>query len=363
MLRRQSLSGRRRRRARRLWTQVLTLDQALQYAVDHYPTVRAALEQVNASTAGVSVAQAAYLPRLDSLWQSNRRTANNIFGQVLPQSVIPAMSGPVLPSASAGSVWGSATGALFSWEPFDFGLRGATVAGAEAAVTRARAGEALTRLDVQSAVGAAFLERHRRPACRDGARRRTWSAATCSRAPCTRSSTISCGPARKRRGPTRSGPRRRRASFRRRQAVTLAQTTMARVLGVTAGGRDASTRATLLDQLPPRTCRRRRAGARIRWRSAHQAAVDVARAQEEVLARTDLPRVYLQSSVFARGSGANPNGELDGGLGDSVSNARTGRLACRSCFPMCSTSRACARARPPRRPRRGPRRRCTTRRS
>src|SRR5471030_195185 len=134
-----------------------TLDRAVQYAVEHYPTVRAALEQVEASTAGVTVARAGYLPRLDSLWQSNRATANNIFGQVFPQSVIPSMSGPVLPSASAGSVWGSAAGALFSWEPFDFGLREATVAGAEAAVTRARASETLTRLEVQSAVGAAFL--------------------------------------------------------------------------------------------------------------------------------------------------------------------------------------------------------------
>ena len=100
----------------------LTLEQALQFAIDHYPTVRAALEQVNASSAGVSVAKSSYWPRLDSLWQSNRGTANNIFGQVLPQSVIPAMSGPVLTSASSGSVRGSATGALFSWEPFDFGL-------------------------------------------------------------------------------------------------------------------------------------------------------------------------------------------------------------------------------------------------
>src|SRR6266540_2960107 len=70
---------------------VFTLDQALRYALDHYPTVRAALEQINASTAGVSVARSAYLPRLDSLWQSNRGTANNIFGQLLPQSVLPAM--------------------------------------------------------------------------------------------------------------------------------------------------------------------------------------------------------------------------------------------------------------------------------
>ena len=33
-------------------------------------------------TAGVSVAKSAYLPRLDSLWQSNRGTANNIFGSL-----------------------------------------------------------------------------------------------------------------------------------------------------------------------------------------------------------------------------------------------------------------------------------------
>ena len=33
-----------------------------------------------------------------------------------------------------------------------------------------------------------------------------------------------------------------------------------------------------------------------------------------MLAHTDYPRVYLQSSVFARGSGANADGTLDGGV-------------------------------------------------
>jgi outer membrane protein len=47
----------------------------------------------------------------------------------------------------------------------------------------------------------------------------------------------------------------------------------------------------------------------------HQAGVERARAQEDVLAHTDLPRVFVQSSVFARGSGANPNGLFDGGIG------------------------------------------------
>src|SRR6187401_724173 len=71
-----------------------TLEGALQYAVDHYPTVREALEQVNASTAGVSVAKSAALPRFDAVWQTNRGTANNIFGQLLPQAGLPSISGP-----------------------------------------------------------------------------------------------------------------------------------------------------------------------------------------------------------------------------------------------------------------------------
>jgi outer membrane protein TolC len=43
--------------------------------------------------------------------------------------------------------------------------------------------------------------------------------------------------------------------------------------------------------------------------------VDAARAREDVLERTDRQRLYLQSSVVARGSGANPDGSVDGGAG------------------------------------------------
>src|ERR1043166_2595144 len=129
--------------------QPMTLESAIRFAREHYPSVRASQEQLRAADANVSLARTAYLPRLDALWQSNRGTANNVFGQVLPQSIIPALSGPVLPSASGQSVWGSAAGALLSWEPFDFGLRDATVWGAQAGLTRARATESLTRLDVE----------------------------------------------------------------------------------------------------------------------------------------------------------------------------------------------------------------------
>jgi outer membrane protein len=289
---------------------VFTLEEALRYAIDHYPTVKAAVEQVNASTAGVSVAKAGYLPRLDSLWQSNRATANNIFGQVLPQSVIPAMSGPVLSSASSQSVWGSAAGALFSWEPVDFGLRDATVRGAQASVVRARADEALTRLDVESAVGAAFLavvaaEQAVAASGADVARRDVLARAARTLA----ENQLRPGAEASRADAERAAAQTR--SILARQALVLAQTTLARVLGVTAGAVSVSS-ASLLAAVPA-------AGTLPRSPPAHplaqvrQAAIDVARAQEDVIGRTDRPRIYLQSSVFARGSGANPDGHFDGG--------------------------------------------------
>ena len=294
--------------------QVFTLEGALQYAVDHYPTVRAALEQVSAATAGVDVARAGYLPRLDSLWQSSRGTANNVFGQLLPQSVIPALTGPVLTSASGDSVWGSAAGALFSWEALDFGLRRATVASAEAAVARARAGEALTRLDVQSAVGATFLgilaaQRTVAVMQADVDRRDVLSRAV---------HTLVDNQLRPGAEASRSDAERAAAQTRliqARQSVALAEISFARVLGLTTGA-VAISGAGLLDRLPAGNAGTGATAAT----GAHplaqlrQSAVDAARAQEDVLARTDLPRVFLQSSVFARGSGASANGELDGGF-------------------------------------------------
>lgn len=293
--------------------QVFTLNQAMQFAVDHYPAVRAAVEQENASAAGVSVARAAYLPRLDSLWQVNRATVNNIFGQVLPQSVIPALSGPVLPAASGGTVWGSAAGALFSWEPLDFGLRQATVVGAEAALARARAGEALTRLDVQNAVGAAFL------GVVAAQRAVTAAQADFDRRDVLARTVQILVDNQLRPGAEASRAAAERAAAQTRliqgqQTLILAQTTMARVLGVTVGSVTIDA-ANLLDQLPTADVGTGTPPSAHPLVQVRQAAVDVARTEQDVLARTDLPRVYLQSSVSARGSGANPNGQMDGSFG------------------------------------------------
>jgi len=136
----------------------LTLDQAVDFALANFPAIRASFARAAASGEGISLSRTTYLPHADLIWQSNRATRNNIFGLVLPQSVVPQISGPVLSSTSDRGVWGSAAGLLLSWEPFDFGYRGATVGVATAAQNRATAELSLTKLDVAAAVGDAFLD-------------------------------------------------------------------------------------------------------------------------------------------------------------------------------------------------------------
>jgi outer membrane protein TolC len=96
-----------------------------------------------------------------------------------------------------------------------------------------------------------------------------------------------------------------------RQSLIVGQIALARVLGI-AGGLVAVDASRLLEApssaFPP--------GVPIPEHPLlqfGQATVDLARARGTVLAKTDRPRIYLQSSVFARGSGANPDGLFDGG--------------------------------------------------
>src|SRR5260370_38356047 len=136
---------------------VLTLEQAVDFALKNYPAGRASLERVSAAQAGVGLARTSYLPRADMLWQTNRATDNNITGLLLPQSVIAPITGAVTLSPSNQSAWGSAAGLLFSWEPFDFGYRGAKVDVARAVRNRASAESSLTRLDVAVATVNSYL--------------------------------------------------------------------------------------------------------------------------------------------------------------------------------------------------------------
>ena len=141
------------------------------YAVDHYPTVRAALEQVNASAAGVDVARAAYLPtaRRALAVQSRDRQQHLRPGAAAVGDSRAVGPGPAVGVRARAS--GAAPRARCSRGSRSISaLRDATIAGAQATVTRARAGEALTQLDVQAAVGERIPRRSLPPSASDGRR-------------------------------------------------------------------------------------------------------------------------------------------------------------------------------------------------
>src|SRR5208337_1234643 len=92
----------------------LTLEDALDYALQHYPAVRASLEQVSAARAGITLARTQYLPYLNGVYQDTRATQNQVAGIWLPTLITPTVEGPIGPS-SGQSYWGSQTAMLFSW--------------------------------------------------------------------------------------------------------------------------------------------------------------------------------------------------------------------------------------------------------
>ncbi len=289
--------------------QPLTLDAAIEYAGAAYPAVRAAIEGVAAAAAGVDLARTQYLPRLDALWQVNRATVNNVTGLLFPQAAVPSISGPPFAAVSGQSVWGSAVGALLSWEPIDLGQRRAAVQEAESAVTRARADQTLTRLEVQHAVGAAYLavvaaERSLAAAEADVARRRVVVRTTRAlvEAELRPGADASRADAELAAATTRA--------VRGRLHLEVARAGLARLLGVESVPPLDTTRLFAAGPAGP---------AAVSAASAHplagarQAEIDEARARDAVLATSWRPRVYLQSSVFARGTGAHEDGRLEGG--------------------------------------------------
>ena len=135
----------------------LTIVQVVQDAEQNYPAIHVSEQDLNAAVANIQLARTAYLPRLDGIVEINRATRNNVFGTLLPQNTLPSMSGPVIGTNNAGSVWGSATGLLVNWQPFDFGLRHAKVEAVSAARDRANAAVQRSELEVSGAAADAFL--------------------------------------------------------------------------------------------------------------------------------------------------------------------------------------------------------------
>lgn len=290
---------------------VLNLEDAVNYALAHYPAVRASLEQANAARAGVGLAKTNYLPRADMLWEGNRATRNNIFGLLFPNPVISSMSGPVLSSASNDSVWGSAAGLLFTWEPVDFGRRGATVNAARAGQSLANAQVSVTRLDVAVAVTNAFFR------LAAAQQRVTAAKANLERRQVLANSVYVLVTNELRPGADASRADAELAIARTQliqaeQAQAVGRAVLADLLAIPDVAVNIDTASIL--GTPPNAVPAASPVALHPFASAEQARVDLIREQEHILDRSYYPRFYFQSTIYGRGSGANTDGTTQTGL-------------------------------------------------
>ncbi|MBP6820681.1 MAG: TolC family protein [Acidobacteria bacterium] len=292
--------------------QRLTLEQAVELAQKNYPAIRAAKAQSQSAEVGIESAKAALLPRADLLWQQNRATRNNVFGLLLPQSTLPSISGPQLNNTTQESAWGSAAGLLFSWEPFDFGLRKAGIDLAKAQSKQAEAAEALTKLDVSAATADAFLtllaaEQTVRAA-----------AANIERAETLAKTVGVLVTNQLRPGIDSSRAEAELAAAKNQlilaeQTAELARANLAEAIG--AGGSQVTITAGPLLDLPPVAPPPALNFSLHPLALAQTAAIDAAKAKEKVLERAWFPRFNWQSSVYGRGTGAKLDGTFDNARG------------------------------------------------
>lgn len=291
--------------------QPLTLTQAVHGALDRYPSIRVSQAQVAAAAAGITLARTSYLPKIDALAQVNRATRNNVFGMLLPQSVLPSISGPVIGSNNTGAVWGSALGASVSWEPFDFGQRRANLE--LAAATRAQAEATLqrTRFEIAGAAADAYLTLIAAQEMVRAAQAGVDRAATV-----LRTVTAQVG-AELRPGADQSRAEAELAAARTQfiqaeQAVAVARANLAQF----TGGEPAQLAIAAEPLLRPAPLDGPvAAGSASNPALLEQnATVEQARAQLHLLERSYFPHFYVQGAVYARGTGAEVDGSRLGGV-------------------------------------------------
>ena len=308
----------------------LTVAQAVDAALRNYPSIQVSQEQINAAAAGIQLARTAYLPRVDVLAQVNRATRNNVFGLLLPQGVIPSMSGPALGTNNFGTAWGSAIGALVTWEPFDFGLRQASVAAGTAARTQSEANLKRSQFDVSVAAADAYVTL---VAAQETVRA---AQAGVDRAEVISRTINALVNAQLRPGADASRAEAELAAARTlliqsQQTVEVARVNVSQFVGLPPA--QISVAAPKLLQLPPERTLSPLDTAINPIAVEQNAVVEQLKAQLKILERSYFPRFFAQASTYARGTGAETNGNNLGGLNGLAPTIQNSALGFTVTFP------------------------------
>lgn len=300
------------------------MQAAVELASSNYPSIRASLAEVAAAGGGVDLAKTAYLPQADVRLGVNRATRNNVFGLIFPNGVVPAISGPVQDETTITSTFGSSAGVLFSYEPFDFGLRHANVQVAEALKARAEAGRLATAYEVSLAAADAYLQ-----------------AAAAERAVAAAQATVDRMQVfqnavdvlvKNELRPGADSSRARAELARARSELIRAEEEAAKSLATLAewlgfAGETVSIHAASLAAEPPAAAPDSPALEAHPLVAAQQAEIAITDARREALAKAWRPTFQVQSALFGRGTGAGIDGTFEGGgngLAPSTANWAVG---------------------------------------
>lgn len=288
----------------------ITITQAVQEAVQNYPSIRVTQEQMTAAAAGIRLAQTAYLPRVDTLAQVNRATRNTFYGLLLPQGVIPGVDG--VPANNLGSVWDSGLGILVTWQPFDFGLRAANVVAATAGREHAQATISRTQYDVSVATADAFLTVVAAQQTAQAARAAVDSWQILLR------SIHALVAAQLRPGADESRGQAELALAQTQvaqaeQAIDVARATLSQFVGMPPGQLNLDP-SRLVSQLPADRAEVALVASTNPLALEQNAAVAQAQSQLKALEKTYYPQFFLQGVAAARGTGMLTDGARLGGL-------------------------------------------------
>lgn len=309
----------------------LTIGQAVEAALRNYPSIQVSQEQINAAAAGIQLARTAYLPRVDALAQVNRATRNNVFGLLLPQGVIPSISGPVLGTNTYGTAWGSAIGVLVTWEPFDFGLRQASVAAATAARAQSEAILKRTQFEVSVAAADAYITlvatQETVRAAQAGVERAEVIARTIDALVNTQ---LRPGADASRAGAELAAAR--TLLIQAQQAVEIARANLSQFVGLPPT--QIVVAAPKLLQLPPERTVVPLDASSNPIAVEQSAVVEQLKAQLKILERSYFPRFSAQASTYARGTGAEINGHNLGGLNGLAPTIQNSALGFSVTFPV-----------------------------
>jgi outer membrane protein TolC len=242
------------------------------------------------------------------------------------------MSGPVLGTNNFGTAWGSAIGALVTWEPFDFGLRRAGVASATAARARSEAALGRTRFDDAVATADSYLTLIAAQETVGTAR------AGVVRAEIILNTITALVDTQLRPGADASRAEAELAAVRTQliqaeQAVEVALANLSRFVGLDPARITIS--APRLLQLPANTDLIAPPDFSVNPIAREQnSVVEQSRAQLKALDKAYFPRFFLQGSLYARGTGAELNGDIQGGLNGLAPTTQNYALGFTVTFPV-----------------------------